>query len=156
CTLYPLLDVPESDLCPWEWMRFSVAFWHTFRGAGGDPFGAPTKYWPWGDGTNSLAMATRGMRANFEFLEKLGVDRWCFHDRDIAPEGKTLEESNANLDQVVALAKELQGTKIRPLWGTAQLFVPPRFMHSAANSSEVGVFAYTAAQESNGGVFTIL
>ncbi|KAF5461779.1 hypothetical protein F2P56_017848 [Juglans regia] len=91
-------------------------------------------------------MAKRRMRANFEFINKLGVDRWCFHDRDIAPDGKTLEESNANLDEVVALAKELQGTKIRPLWGTAQLFMHPRYMHGAATSSELGVYAYAAAQ----------
>ncbi|KAI5557090.1 hypothetical protein BDE02_18G078600 [Populus trichocarpa] len=129
-----------------DWMRFSIAFWHTFRGTGGDPFGAPTKYWPWEDGTNSLAMAKRRMRANFEFLEKIGVDRWCFHDRDIAPDGETLEESNKNLDEVVALAKELQGTKIRPLWGTAQLFMHPRYMHGGATSSELGVYAYAAAQ----------
>ncbi|RAL50837.1 hypothetical protein DM860_015984 [Cuscuta australis] len=129
-----------------DWFRFSVAFWHTFRGTGGDPFGSATKFWPWEDGTNSLAMAKRRMRANFEFLEKIGVDRWCFHDRDIAPDGKTLEESNANLDEVVALAKELQGSKIRPLWGTAQLFVHPRYMHGAATSSELGVYAYAAAQ----------
>uniref|UniRef100_A0A1D1XEE8 Xylose isomerase n=1 Tax=Anthurium amnicola TaxID=1678845 RepID=A0A1D1XEE8_9ARAE len=130
-----------------DWMRFSVAFWHTFRGTGGDPFGAPTKSWPWEDGTNSLAMAKRRMRANFEFINKLGVDRWCFHDRDIAPDGKTLAETNANLDEIVALAKELQGgTKIRPLWGTAQLFMHPRYMHGAATSSEVNVYAYAAAQ----------
>ncbi|KAK6942405.1 hypothetical protein RJ641_027782 [Dillenia turbinata] len=166
-----------------DWMRFSVAFWHTFRGNGGDPFGAPTKTWPWEDGTTSLAMAKRRrMRANFEFIDKLGVDRWCFHDRDIAPDGKTLEEANANLDEVVALAKELQsrglcikndgngrevgcklkdladvvfkcqccfalkGTKIKPLWGTAQLFMHPRYMHGGATSSEVGVYAYAAAQ----------
>ncbi|KAL0428275.1 UNVERIFIED_CONTAM: Xylose isomerase [Sesamum latifolium] len=129
-----------------DWMRFSVAFWHTFRGTGGDPFGAPTKAWPWEDGTNSLAMAKRRMRANFEFIEKLGVDKWCFHDRDIAPDGKTIEETNANLDEVVALAKELQGKKIRPLWGTAQLFHHPRFMHGAATSSELGVYLYSAAQ----------
>ncbi|KAL4182105.1 hypothetical protein AMTRI_Chr12g240880 [Amborella trichopoda] len=130
-----------------DWLRFSVAFWHTFRGTGGDPFGAPTKYWPWEDGTNSISMAKRRMSANFEFMEKLGVDRWCFHDRDIAPDGKTLAESNANLDEVVAFAKELQeGTGIRPLWGTAQLFMHPRYMHGAATSSEVGVYAYAAAQ----------
>ncbi|KAF5804728.1 putative xylose isomerase [Helianthus annuus] len=129
-----------------DWLRFSVAFWHTFRGTGGDPFGAPTKMWPWEDGTNSLAMAKRRMRANFEFLEKLGVDRWCFHDRDIAPDAETLEETNANLDEVVALAKELQGTKIRPLWGTAQLFMHPRYMHGGATSPEIGVYAYAAAQ----------
>ncbi|KAG6410472.1 hypothetical protein SASPL_128533 [Salvia splendens] len=129
-----------------DWLRFSIAFWHTFRGTGGDPFGAPTKMWPWEDGTNSLAMAKRRMRANFEFLDKLGLDRWCFHDRDIAPEGKTIEESNANLDEVVSLAKELQGTRIRPLWGTAQLFFHPRYMHGAATSPELGVYAYSAAQ----------
>ncbi|KAJ8439559.1 hypothetical protein Cgig2_024146 [Carnegiea gigantea] len=115
-----------------DWFRFSVAFWHTFRGTGADPFGAPTKYWPWEDGTNSLAMAKRRMRANFEFIDKLGVDFWCFHDRDIAPDGKTLEETNKNLDEVVALAKELQGSKIHPLWGTSQLFHHPRYMHGAA------------------------
>ncbi|KAK8677427.1 hypothetical protein V6N13_142965 [Hibiscus sabdariffa] len=129
-----------------DWLRFSVAFWHTFRGTGADPFGAPTKYWPWEDGTNSIAMAKRRMRANFEFLNKLGVDRWCFHDRDIAPDGKTLQETNSNLDEVVALAKELQGDKIRPLWGTAQLFLHPRYMHGAATSSELGVYAFAAAQ----------
>ncbi|XP_011079316.1 xylose isomerase [Sesamum indicum] len=129
-----------------DWMRFSVAFWHTFRGTGGDPFGAPTKAWPWEDGTNSLAMAKRRMRANFEFIKKLGVDKWCFHDRDIAPDGKTIEETNANLDEVVALANELQGKRIRPLWGTAQLFHHPRYMHGAATSSELGVYVYSAAQ----------
>ncbi|GKU93004.1 hypothetical protein SLEP1_g6647 [Rubroshorea leprosula] len=86
------------------------------------------------------------MRANFEFINKLGVDKWCFHDRDIAPDGKTLEETNANLDEVVALAKELQGSKIRPSWGTAQLFVHPHYMHGGATSSELGVYAYAAAQ----------
>lgn len=130
-----------------DWFRFSVAFWHTFRGTGGDPFGAATKYWPWEDGTNSVSMAKRRMRANFEFLKKLGVDWWCFHDRDIAPDGNTLEESNKNLDEVIELAKELQkGSKIRPLWGTAQLFLHPRYMHGGATSSEVGVYAYAAAQ----------
>ncbi|KAJ0979748.1 hypothetical protein J5N97_015222 [Dioscorea zingiberensis] len=130
-----------------DWLRFSVAFWHTFRGTGADPFGAPTKAWPWEDGTNSLAMAKRRMRALFEFINKLGVERWCFHDRDIAPDGKTLAESNANLDEIIELAKELQkGTKILPLWGTAQLFMHPRYMHGAATSSELGVYAYAAAQ----------
>ncbi|KAB2600195.1 xylose isomerase-like [Pyrus ussuriensis x Pyrus communis] len=103
----------------------------------GDPFGAPTKNWPWEDGTNSVAMAKRRMRTNFQFINKLGVDRWCFHDRDIALDGKTLEESNKNSDEVVALAKELQGTKIRPLWGTAQLCLHPRYMHDGATSTNM-------------------
>ncbi|XAR66676.1 Xylose isomerase [Bertholletia excelsa] len=130
-----------------EWMRFSVAFWHTFRGTGGDPFGAPTKMWRWEDGTNSLDMAKRRMRANFEFIDKLGVELWCFHDRDIAPDGKTLEEANANLDEVVALTKQLQAKiNVHPLWGTAQLFMHPRYMHGGATSSELSVYAYAAAQ----------
>ncbi|KAJ3699933.1 hypothetical protein LUZ61_003638 [Rhynchospora tenuis] len=130
-----------------DWFRFSVAFWHTFRGTGADPFGAPTKSWPWEDGTNSVDMAKRRMRAHFEFMDKLGVNRWCFHDRDIAPDAKTLSETNANLDEVVELAKELQkGTDIIPLWGTAQLFMHPRYMHGGATSSELGVYAYAAAQ----------
>ncbi|KAL0918595.1 hypothetical protein M5K25_010612 [Dendrobium thyrsiflorum] len=130
-----------------DWLRFSVAFWHTFRGTGADPFGSPTKTWPWEDGTNSVEMAKRRMKANFEFINKLGVERWCFHDRDIAPDGKTLAETNENLDEVIALAKQLQeGTNIRPLWGTAQLFMHPRYLHGAATSSEVGVYAYAAAQ----------
>ncbi|MBA0662944.1 hypothetical protein Goklo_007005, partial [Gossypium klotzschianum] len=117
-----------------DWLRFSVAFWHTFRGTGVDPFGAPTKFWPWEDGTNSIAMAKRRTWC------------WCFHDRDIAPEGKTLQETNSNLDEVVKLAKTLQGNNIRPLWGTAQLFMHPRYMHGAATSSELGVYVYAAAQ----------
>ncbi|KAJ6759308.1 hypothetical protein OIU74_025893 [Salix koriyanagi] len=91
-----------------DWMRFSIAFWHTFRGTGGDPFGAPTKYWPLGRRNQFFGYGQKG---------EIGVDRWCFHDRDIAPDGETLEESNRNLDEVVALAKELQGTKIRPFVG---------------------------------------
>ncbi|PRQ31533.1 putative xylose isomerase [Rosa chinensis] len=75
-----------------DWLRFSVAFWHTFRGTGADPFGAPKKNGHGEDGTyNSVAMAKRRMKANFEFIYKFGVDRWCFHDWDIAPDGKTLE-----------------------------------------------------------------
>ncbi|KAJ7528598.1 hypothetical protein O6H91_15G009700 [Diphasiastrum complanatum] len=130
-----------------DWLRFSVAFWHTFRGDGGDPFGSPTKTWPWEDGSNSVQMAMTRMKANFEFLKKLGVERWCFHDRDIAPEGATLEETNRNLDTIISLAKELQlGTSIRPLWGTAQLFKHPRYMHGAATSPDIKVYAYAAAQ----------
>ena len=131
-----------------EWLRFSVAFWHTLRGDGSDPFGGPTRVWPWEDDSlPELEVAHRRMRAMFEFLDKLGVDYWAFHDRDIAPEGKTLEESNANLASVVKLAKHLQqqtGKKV--LWGTAQLFKHARYAHGAATSPNATVFAYAAAQ----------
>lgn len=131
-----------------DWLRFSVAFWHTLRGDGSDPFGDGTRAWPWEDAAlPPLEVAYRRMRAMFEFLDKLGVDYWCFHDRDIAPEGATLAESNANLAAVVDLAAELQaasGKKV--LWGTAQLFKHPRYAHGAATSPNATVYAYAAAQ----------
>lgn len=131
-----------------EWLRFSVAFWHTLRGDGSDPFGDGTRVWPWEDASlPPLDIAHRRMRAMFEFLDKLGVDYWAFHDRDIAPEGATLAESNANLASVVDLAATLQAaTGKKVLWGTAQLFKHPRYMHGAATSPNATVYAYAAAQ----------
>jgi xylose isomerase len=97
--------------------RFSVVYWHTFRGQGSDPFGAPTAIRPWDDGTDSLDNARNRVRVAFEFIEKLGAPFYAFHDRDVAPEGQTLGESNANLDAVVAVLKEeQQRTGIRLLW----------------------------------------
>ena len=87
------------------------------------------------------------MRVAFEFMEKLGVDFYCFHDRDVAPEGANLRESNANLDRVVkALQEEQQRTGIKLLWGTANLFSNPRYVHGASTSCNADVFAYAAAQ----------
>jgi len=130
-----------------EHLRFSVAFWHTFRNGGRDPFGDPTRRMPWDDGSDSVENACNRMRAAFEFFEKLGVKFWCFHDRDIAPEGATLAETNRNLDAVVKVAAEQQQrTGIRPLWGTACLFSHPRYLHGAATSPNADVFAYAAAQ----------
>lgn len=101
---------------------------------------------PWEDGTESVEMACTRMRVNFEFLQKMGLKYWAFHDRDIAPEGKTLAESNANLDRVVALAKQLQEeTGIKLLWGTCNLFSHERYMSGAATSPNPNVFAYAAA-----------
>ncbi|KAI7837926.1 hypothetical protein COHA_008232 [Chlorella ohadii] len=133
-----------------EWLRFSLAFWHTMRADGSDMFGSPTQSRPWeadAAEVGELEVAFRRMRAFFELLDKLGVDYWCFHDRDIAPEGASLAETNALLDKVVALAKELQGSSgKRVLWGTAQLFKHPRYLHGAATSPNASVFAYAAAQ----------
>jgi xylose isomerase len=77
--------------------RFAVAYWHTFRGTGSDPFGPGCAVRPWEDGSNSVEMASKRVRVAFEFMEKLGVDFYCFHDRDVAPEGTNLRETNANL-----------------------------------------------------------
>ncbi|MBQ9799403.1 MAG: xylose isomerase, partial [Thermoguttaceae bacterium] len=89
-----------------EWLRFSCAYWHTMRMTGSDPFGAATMSRPWDDGSESIENAQNRARVFFEFLEKCGFQYYSFHDRDVAPEGKTLAESNKNLDEVVKVFKE--------------------------------------------------
>jgi len=127
--------------------RFSVAYWHTFRGTGSDPFGAPTLSRPWDDGSNCVDNALKRVDVAFEFFTKLGAEFYCFHDRDVAPEGATLKESNAIFDQVAARLKEKQQeTGVKLLWGTANLFSHPRYLHGAATSCNADVFAYAAAQ----------
>lgn len=128
-------------------LRFSVVYWHTFRGTGADPFGSGTMLRPWDDGSNSIENAQKRARVAFEFTEKLGAPFYAFHDRDVAPEGASLAESNKNLDAVVKVLKEeQQRTGIKLLWGTACLFANPRFLHGAATSPNADVFAYAAAQ----------
>jgi len=128
-------------------LRFSVVYWHTFRGTGADPFGAGTMLRPWDDGSASVENAKKRVRVAFEFIEKLGAPYYAFHDRDVAPEGATLAESNRNLDAVVTvLREEQQRSGVKLLWGTACLFANPRFLHGAATSPNSDVFAYAAAQ----------
>ncbi len=128
-------------------LRFSVAYWHSFRNGGSDPFGPATRLMPWDDGSDSVENAQRRVRAAFEFMQKLGVEFYCFHDRDVAPEGATLAETNRNLDAVVeTLKQEQQRTGIKLLWGTANLFSHPRYMHGAGTSPNADVFAFAAAQ----------
>ncbi|MBM3836940.1 MAG: xylose isomerase [Verrucomicrobia bacterium] len=128
-------------------LRFSVVYWHTMRGAGADMFGWGSAVRPWELGEGSVEAAKHRARCFFEFCEKLGAPFYAFHDRDVAPHGRTLKESNRNLDAVAKVLKEeQQRTGVRLLWGTAQLFVHPRFMHGAATSCNADVFAYAAAQ----------
>src|SRR4051812_41191953 len=130
-----------------EHLRFAVCYWHTFRGMGADPFGPGCALRPWEDGTDSVEMASKRVRVAFEFMEKLGVPYYCFHDRDVAPEGDSLRETNANLDKIVTVLKEeQQRTGIKLLWGTANLFSNKRFVHGAATSCNADAFAYAAAQ----------
>jgi xylose isomerase len=130
-----------------EHLRFSVVYWHTFRNPLSDPFGVGTAIRPWDDGSNSVENAQNRARVAFEFIEKLGAPFYAFHDRDIAPEGKTLAETNKNLDAVVKVLKEeQQRTGIKLLWGTANLFSNPRFVHGASTSCNADVFAFAAAQ----------
>ena len=128
-------------------LRFSVVYWHTFRGTGADPFGVGTAQRPWDDGSNSVENAARRARTAFEFIEKLSAPFYAFHDRDVAPEGATLAETNRNLDQIVrVLQDEQERTGIRLLWGTANLFSNPRYVHGAATSPNAEAFAFAAAQ----------
>jgi xylose isomerase len=128
-------------------LRFAVVYWHTFRGTGSDPFGAGTMQRPWDDGSTSVANAQKRARVAFEFIGKLGAPYYCWHDRDVAPEGRTLAESNRNFDAVAKVLKEEQKrTGIKLLWGTANLFSHPRYVHGASTSCNAEVFAYAAAQ----------
>jgi xylose isomerase len=128
-------------------LRFSVCYWHTFRGTGTDPFGAATLLRPWDDGSNSVENALKRVDVAFEFMSKLGAPFYCFHDRDVAPEGANLRDTNRNLDAVTRKLKDKQGeTGIKLLWGTANLFSHPRYMHGAATSCNADVFAFAAAQ----------
>jgi xylose isomerase len=128
-------------------LRFSVVYWHTFRNPLSDPFGVGTALRPWEDGSDSVENAQNRARVAFEFMEKLGVPFYAFHDRDVAPEGATLAETNRNLDAVVeVLQQQQERTGIGLLWGTANMFSNPRYMHGAATSPNAEVFAYAAAQ----------
>ena len=129
-----------------EHLRFAGAYWHVMRNELGDPFGAGTALMPWDDGTDSLQNALNRIPVFFEFLEKTGMDYYCFHDRDISPEGATLAETHSNLDRIVEeLEKFQKKTGKKLLWGTACLFAHPRYAQGAATSPSADVFAYAAS-----------
>jgi len=129
-------------------LRFAVAYWHSFCADGVDPFGAATIPHPWTkEAKNPMEGAENKLDAAFEFFTKLGVEFYCFHDRDMAPEGATPAESEKNLMALVSKAKKLQkATGVKLLWGTSNLFSNPRFMNGAATNPEFGVVALAAAQ----------
>ncbi|MCA9218133.1 MAG: xylose isomerase, partial [Planctomycetales bacterium] len=130
-----------------EHLRFSVVYWHTFRGDGSDPFGVGTMLRPWDDGSNSVENACNRARVAFEFIEKLGAPYYAFHDRDVAPEGDDMAGSHANFEAVAKVLKEEQDrTGIKLLWGTANMFSNPRYLHGAATTCNADVFAYAAGQ----------
>ena len=133
-----------------EHLRFAVAYWHTFMGTGADMFGGPCFRREWHKASDPMERARETMDAAFEFFRKLGVDFYCFHDRDIAPEGGSFSESCRNLETMVEFAKNLQkATGVRLLWGTANLFSNPVYSQGAGTSPDAHVFAYAAAQLKN-------
>ncbi|MEG7333935.1 xylose isomerase [Bacillus sp. 0102A] len=133
-----------------EHLRFSIAYWHTFTADGTDVFGAATMQRPW-DQYKGMDLAKARVEAAFELFEKLDAPFFAFHDRDIAPEGSTLKETNQNLDRIVSMMKEYMRTSnVKLLWNTANMFTNPRFVHGAATSCNADVFAYAAAQVKKG------
>ena len=129
-----------------EHLRFAVAYWHTFTGTGADPFGVGTMQRPW-DRYSDMDLAKARVEASFEFYEKIGAPYFCFHDRDVAPEGSNLRETNRNLDEIVAMIKDrMKSSNVKLLWNTANMFTNPRFVFGAATSSNADVYAYAAAQ----------
>jgi xylose isomerase len=128
-------------------LRFAVAYWHAMKNSLADPFGAGTAIRPWDDGSKTVENAKRVADACFEFMTKLDVEYYCFHDRDVAPELATLQESHDALDAVADhLAKLQRQTGKKLLWGTACLFAHPRYCQGAATSPSADVYAYAAAQ----------
>ncbi|MGY0691432.1 xylose isomerase [Virgibacillus sp. FSP13] len=133
-----------------DYLRFAVAYWHTFTMDGSDPFGAGTMVRPW-DKYTGMDLAKARVEAAFELFEKLDVPFFCFHDVDIAPEGSNLRETNKNLDVIVSIMKDyMKDSKTKLLWNTANNFTHPRFIHGAASSNNADVFAYAAAKVKKG------
>lgn len=130
--------------------RFAVAYWHTFCGTGGDPFGAPTKKFPWLAEEDPIRQAKDKMDAAFEFITKIGIPYYCFHDFDLIQEGATIGESARRLESITDYALEKQqASGVKLLWGTANLFSNPRYMNGAATNPDLSVVAYAGAQVKN-------
>jgi len=131
--------------------KFAIAYWHTFCGDGGDPFGAGTKNYPWATADDAVERAKEKMDAAFEFITKIGAEYYCFHDVDLVDEGdQGLAEFERRLDKITDYAQEkMSGTDIKVLWGTANLFSNPRFMNGAATNPDFNVLAKAGAQIKN-------
>ena len=130
-----------------EHLKFAVAYWHSFKAGGQDPFGRATFDRPWNHFSSDMDIAKATCEAAFELFVKLGIKYYCFHDTDLAPEGKSHTDSCRNLETMVGLAKTYQEqTGVNLLWGTANLFSHPRYMHGAGTNPDIHVYAHAAAQ----------
>lgn len=130
-----------------EQLRFAACYWHSFCWQGNDPFGSQTLMRPWFESGDPMAQAELKLSVAFEFFEKLGVPYFCFHDRDVAPEGNTLAQSNANLEHIVErMQAHMERTGLQLLWGTANLFSHHRYMSGAATNPNPEIYAYAVAQ----------
>jgi xylose isomerase len=131
-----------------EYFRFAVAYWHSFCATGGDPFGVGTKILPWNTvSTDAIEQAKAKMDAAFEFITKMGIPFYCFHDTDLVDEGATIQETDKRLETMVNYAKEKQKQSgVKLLWGTSNLFGHPRYMNGAATNPDFNVLTYAATQ----------
>ena len=130
-----------------EHCRFAMSYWHTLTYMGNDPFGGATMHRPWDQREDAMEIAKERVHASFEFMEKMQIPFFCLHDVDVAPRGKTLAETNSNLDEIVEVIKEeMKRTGIKCLWGTTNAFGDDKFVHGAGTSCNATVFAYAAAQ----------
>ncbi|MEE0237170.1 MAG: xylose isomerase [Bacteroidales bacterium] len=133
-----------------EWLKFSMAWWHTLCAEGADQFGGGTKTFPWNGEACPIQAAKDKVDAGFEFMQKIGIEYYCFHDVDLVDEGADVEEYEANLKQIVAYLKEKQAeTGIKLLWGTANVFGHKRYMNGAATNPDFDVVARAAVQIKN-------
>ncbi|PSL47672.1 D-xylose isomerase [Chitinophaga niastensis] len=133
-----------------ELFRFAVSYWHTFCGTGGDPFGPGTKKFPWLASADANQSAKDKMDAAFEFITKMGLPYYCFHDIDLVDEGANLAEYESRMQQIVAYAKQKQQVSgVKLLWGTANVFSNPRYMNGASTNPDFAVLAYAGAQVKN-------
>ncbi len=131
-------------------VRFAVCYWHTFCNTGGDPFGPGTKDFPWNSGASIIERAKNKMDAAFEFISKLNVPYYCFHDIDLVDEGHSIKEYESNLQLIVQYAKEKQkASGIKLLWGTANVFSNPRYMNGASTNPDFAALAYAGTQVKN-------
>lgn len=130
-----------------EHLRFATAYWHTLTDAGVDPFGGQTKFFPWDTSDDPITNAREKMDAAFEFITKMGIPFYCFHDVDVVAEGKTVQETEKRVQTMVDYAKEKQNASgVKLLWGTANLFSHYRYMNGAATNPDFNVIPFAASQ----------
>ena len=133
-----------------DWLKFAMAWWHTLGAQGTDQFGGDTKAFPWNGDSDKLQAAKNKVDAGFEFMQKVGIEYYCFHDVDLCTEAETVEEYEANLKQIVAYLKQkMDETGIKLLWGTANIFSHARYMNGAATNPNFDVVARAAVQLKN-------
>ena len=133
-----------------EHFKFAVAYWHSFVNLGNDPFGSGTKVFPWASSPDVMQRSYDKMDAAFEFISKLGLDYFCFHDFDLVEEADSFNESESRLSKIVDYGKEkINSSNIKVLWGTANLFSNPRYMNGAATNPNFDVVSYAGAQVKN-------